>query len=153
MREGPQHIGLFGPPGTDVSMLACQLRKTLAQHPDVEISTPALPEAGLSLVLLLALNTQASPSESRAAQIAADNALRAQLHALALPYRVVHGQGETALNNALLAMGLTAMDVQTQTVREQAQFDLNRGRTPWSCEKCSDPECEHRLFTGLLAGR
>ena len=23
----------------------------------------------------------------------------------------------------------------------------------WSCEKCSDPQCEHRLLTALLAQR
>ena len=23
----------------------------------------------------------------------------------------------------------------------------------WDCEKCSDPECEHRLFTSLVAQR
>ena len=152
MHAGPQRIALFGAPCTDVSALATRLRKALAQ-PHIDISTPAKPEAGPSLALLLALDTAACPHESRAAQIAADNALRAQLQALALPYRVVHGQGEAALSNALLALGLPALDSLAQSTREQAQFDLNRGRTPWSCEKCSDPECEHRLFTGLLAGR
>ena len=153
MHAGPQQIALFGAPGTDVALFALRLREALTQHPEFEISTPARPEPGPSRVLLLALNTLASPPERRAAQIEADNALRAQLQALALPCTVVHGQGEAALSNALLALGLPALDAQTQTGREQAQFDLNRGRTPWSCEKCSDPECEHRLFTGLLAGR
>jgi len=63
---------------------------------------------------------------------------------------VIYGAGPSRLANALLALGLPAPDARAQQTREQAQFDLNRGRTPWSCEKCSDPDCEHKLFTGLL---
>ena len=67
-----------------------------------------------------------------------------------LDFRVVYGQGLARLNNALLALGLAPEDEQAWLRRESAQFDLNQGRTPWQCEKCSDPDCEHRLFTGLL---
>lgn len=149
MRAGPQRIALLGAPGTGTTALAALLREALNPHPQFQLSTSPEPEAGLDLVLLMGLPS-ASPPDQRAAQLAADNALRAQLQALSLPYRVVHGQGAFGLSHALLALGLPAPDTPTQTVREQAQFDLNRGRTPWSCEKCSDPECEHRLFTGLL---
>ncbi|MBS0341845.1 MAG: hypothetical protein JSS56_15085 [Proteobacteria bacterium] len=34
--------------------------------------------------------------------------------------------------------------------------DLRAGSTSrwsWSCDKCSDPACEHRLFQDLLQGR
>jgi hypothetical protein len=125
------------------------LREALSPYPQFLLSTPAEPLADQDVVLLMGLPST-SPPDQGAAQRAADNALRAQLQTLSLPYRVVHGQGAVGLSQALLALGLPAPDVPTQTVREQAQYDLNRGRTPWSCETCSDPECEHRLFTGLL---
>ncbi|MBC5766373.1 AAA family ATPase [Ramlibacter albus] len=62
-------------------------------------------------------------------------------HALAdagLPFRVVYGSGEQRVANALAAIDAS--------LREQ----LPQGNWTWSCEKCGDPECEHRLFTGLL---
>lgn len=54
-------------------------------------------------------------------------------------YRVVYGSGPERLRNALAAID--------STLAPQAAV---RNWT-WSCEKCSDPDCEHRLFTGLVA--
>jgi len=56
-----------------------------------------------------------------------------------IPYRTVYGQGDERLRNALAAISATpAADAQ----------DPARPWV-WHCDKCSDPECEHRLFTGL----
>jgi nicotinamide riboside kinase len=82
-----------------------------------------------------------------------DAMVRQSLMQAGVDFRVVYGQGLARLNNALLAMGLATEDEATWQRRESAQFALNEGRTPWLCEKCSDPDCEHRLFTGLLRGR
>jgi len=79
-----------------------------------------------------------------------DAHVRQALERSGILYRVVYGQGPQRLNNALLALGLAAEDAAAGQTREHAQYALNAGRTPWSCEKCSDPDCEHRLFTGLL---
>lgn len=79
-----------------------------------------------------------------------DALVRHSLVQAGLAFRVVYGQGLTRLNNALLALGLAPEDEHAWQLRESAQFALNQGRTVWSCEKCSDPDCEHRLFTGLL---
>jgi HTH-type transcriptional repressor of NAD biosynthesis genes len=32
----------------------------------------------------------------------------------------------------------------------ESQTNLTQGRVPWNCDACSDPACEHRLFTALL---
>ena len=80
-----------------------------------------------------------------------DTRVRQALEKAGIGYRVVYGQGLARLNNALLALGLAAEDEAVWRQRQSAQFALNEGRTPWNCEKCSDPECEHRLFTGLIA--
>jgi HTH-type transcriptional repressor of NAD biosynthesis genes len=79
-----------------------------------------------------------------------DTMVRQALDRSGLRYRVVYGQGHQRLNNALLALGLPGEDEAAWRTRENAQYALNEGRTPWLCEKCSDADCEHRLFTGLL---
>ena len=79
-----------------------------------------------------------------------DAMVRRALMQAGLDFRVVYGQGLERLNNALLALGLPAEDERTWQRRASVQFALNEGRTPWLCGKCSDPDCEHQLFTGLL---
>ncbi|PUE52718.1 AAA family ATPase [Limnohabitans parvus] len=82
-----------------------------------------------------------------------DTLVRQALERAGIAYRVVYGQGHKRLNNALLAMGLSSEDEAARMTRENAQFAINQGRTVWQCNECSDPDCEHRLFTGLLAKR
>jgi nicotinamide riboside kinase len=83
----------------------------------------------------------------------ADTLLRQALDRAGIAYRVVYGQGHQRLNNALLALGLPGKDAAASLVRERAQFAINQGRTVWQCNECSDPGCEHKLFTGLMAKR
>lgn len=79
-----------------------------------------------------------------------DRLLRAALDAAALPYKVVYGQGERRLANALQAIG---GDIRPpDPAREAAQFAIDGGRRAWRCERCSDADCEHRLFSALLRG-
>jgi len=82
-----------------------------------------------------------------------DGLLRQALARSGIPYRVVYGQGHVRLDNALLALGLPGEDASARALREQSQFAINQGRTAWQCNECSDPECEHKLFTGLLSQR
>ena len=71
-----------------------------------------------------------------------DARLRAALARAGVAYRVIYGTGEQRLKQALAAIdGNAARSHLTGTWR-------------WGCDKCSDPECEHRLFSGLgLTGR
>jgi nicotinamide riboside kinase len=82
-----------------------------------------------------------------------DERLRQALERACIAYRVVYGQGTQRLNNALLALGLPGEDDTARAARENAQFAINNGRTVWQCNDCSDPECEHKLFSRLLAKR
>jgi nicotinamide riboside kinase len=82
-----------------------------------------------------------------------DALVRQALERAGLAYRVVYGQGPRRLNNALLALGLEGEDASAQQVREQGQFAINQGRSVWQCNDCSDPACEHQLFTRLLKQR
>jgi hypothetical protein len=79
--------------------------------------------------------------------------LRQALEHSGIAYRVVYGQGHQRLNNALLALGMAGEDEAARTTRDKAKYAINEGRTAWQCNDCSDPECEHKLFSGLLAKR
>ncbi len=82
-----------------------------------------------------------------------DTLLRQVLEQAGIAYRVVYGHGHQRLNNALMALGLPGEDLEAKLLREQSQFAINEGRTVWQCNECSDPVCEHKLFTGLMAKR
>jgi nicotinamide riboside kinase len=66
-----------------------------------------------------------------------DKLVREALEKAAVPYRVVYGSGPERLKSALAAL----------EVEKQAADEMRAWK--WTCEKCSDPDCEHRLFTGL----
>ncbi|QHE88955.1 ATP-binding protein [Hydrogenophaga sp. BPS33] len=79
---------------------------------------------------------------------ATDALLRDALQGAGIGFQTVYGQGEARAQQALRAVG-------TALGRPLVWQDpaLANGLRPWSCENCSDPECEHRLFTGLLSNR
>lgn len=122
---------------------------------DAQLTDQALAHQRLyhhTLVMGLDLAWQAEwLREGPEGQQPVDRLLRERLQGAGLDFRVVYGQGLARLNHALLALGEAAEDEATGQARLSAQFDLNAGRTPWRCDNCSDPDCEHRLFTGLLA--
>ena len=160
----PSTIVLLGAPGTGVQALADALAAHLASHPSpLPIAHSTLPQAiaasdaaqhaaaldshrAASLTLLMGLDL-ACPPEEQPLQQAADAQLRAALDTAAIGYRVVYGQGPARLASALRALesvvarppGGTAVPHEPGAPRMVA----------WGCEKCSDPVCEHRLFTAL----
>lgn len=74
--------------------------------------------------------------------VAMDQALRACMDLHALAYTLVYGNGTARPDNAVLAIRFHLRNTQ----------GLPQPSSPWrwSCEKCSDPDCEHLLFSGLL---
>ncbi|HEY8048393.1 MAG TPA: ATP-binding protein [Ramlibacter sp.] len=67
-----------------------------------------------------------------------DAQVREMLGKHAIAYRVVYGKGDERLRNALAA-------IDASLAPRAAARDW-----VWQCEKCSDPDCEHRLFARLL---
>lgn len=70
---------------------------------------------------------------------------RAMLLAQGLPFQVIHGIGQELVTQCLLAIlppALQGFARQELPVRWQGV-----------CETCSDPDCEQRLFSGLLQSR
>lgn len=69
-----------------------------------------------------------------------DAMVRAALTRASVSYAVVHGRGGERLASAWNALNLAA----------QSESRTSSGWR-WSCDKCSDPVCEHSMFTDLLA--
>lgn len=104
------------------------------------------------LTLLMGLDLPWVPDglfrDGPALREATDALLRRELQAAGIAFQTLYGPLERRVQQALRAIGpllgrsLTAEDPHWA-----------RGRRPWTCEKCSDPDCEHRLFTQLLQQR
>lgn len=88
-----------------------------------------------------------------------DAMVRRALATAGVAYTVVHGSGSERLAGAWRAIqsvadrgGLARDGGRDAVVPDRGAATAGEGWT-WSCDKCSDPECEHRLFTDLLARR
>jgi nicotinamide riboside kinase len=77
-----------------------------------------------------------------------DARLREVLQAHGLRYSVVYGQGAQRLACALAALDQCAQ----QAANGPALPEPGGARWQWVCDKCSDAQCEHQLFSRLLAG-
>lgn len=93
-----------------------------------------------ALVLLL-------PPKDTAGE-AHDLRYRGELASARLAFSVLHGDAQPRLDGAWRL-------IQPLLGQSPAQTDegASGGRCTWSCEKCSDPACEHRLFQDLVQGR
>ena len=93
-------------------------------------------------------------------QEAADSLLRSVLGRASLDYQVVYGTGAARLENALRALraidAIQSIAAYAYGTRARALFSSQKQENPattaawtWPCDKCSDPDCERRLFTRL----
>jgi HTH-type transcriptional repressor of NAD biosynthesis genes len=102
-----------------------------------------------ALNLLMGLDLPWTPDglfrDSPAVRDATDALLRRELDTARLSYQTIYGRQEARLQQALRAVG-------RWLGRDLLPADraLTEGRTPWRCDNCSDPDCERRLFTGLV---
>lgn len=80
-----------------------------------------------------------------------DTLVRSLLQSAQVPFQVVYGSGAQRLQSALLAMA--AAGVLPADMATRAPDEDTRRAWLWNCEKCSDPACEHRLFTQLREAR
>jgi nicotinamide riboside kinase len=109
-------------------------------------------QKGYHLTLLMGLDLPWVPDrlfrDGPALRQATDALLRRELQAAGIAFQTLYGPLERRVQQALRAIGAALQRPLTtpDTTWEQ-------GRRPWNCEKCSDPDCEHRLFTQLLQQR
>lgn len=124
-------IAILGAPGSGKTWLAQALHH---HRPELQISDnpplATLQPGDVDRILLTGLDLPGiTPSQQET-----DSALRAALQQAGLAYGVVYGQGAQRLAQAL---------------RLITPEDGPAPRWTGLCEKCADPDCEFRLFTGL----
>jgi nicotinamide riboside kinase len=142
---------------SDESPLQHLLQALASAHSAPDLTTPLQPDTaewvlaldeqrGFDHTLLLALDVGpvkvSSNSAETAQRLRMDALLRQTLVQAQIPFQVIYGQGEERLAQALSALK------RSPTVRE-----ARRNPWVWACDKCSDPACEHRLLSDLLASR
>ena len=169
-------IHLVGAPHSGVHELLAALTAELGVHkaqlhplmqalPSADSVLPAHPQASLlqpvPITLLTGLDWPCPPAEQDNRE-QCDAELRRQLQASGTPYRVVYGSTARRLTTSLAAVqALQAPIPSTAVSLTRAPVGSADGRRDedddqgpfkmrsWGCEKCSDPVCEHRLFTSL----
>jgi hypothetical protein len=105
-------------------------------HNDLALSS--LRKADITLVMGLNM-----PFDNEA--MCEDALIRSTLNRCGINYHMVYGAGESRLQNALRCFDPVRFEPETQTsVQQLRKWQIK------TCERCSDPECEHRLFTDLL---
>lgn len=160
------NIALLGACPAQLSELAATLEKAMhVLDPHMMRLTSAdaasLPAslACFDLVLLAGLEAPFSPHFSAPCKTGpdaapdpetADRSIRAALSTVS--YRVLYGTAGERLALALQAVeSLLPLTLRTRPAARPAR--LKSQPWVWMCEKCSDPQCEHRLLTALLAQR
>ena len=148
----------------ELGVHTAQLHPLMQALPSADSALPASPEASLPpltpITLLTGLDWPCPPDEQENREHR-DAELRRQLQASGTPYRVVYGSTARRLTTALAAVqALQAPTQSTAVSLTRAPIGSADGRDEdddqgpfkmrsWGCEKCSDPVCEHRLFTSL----
>lgn len=96
-----------------------------------------------SVTLLMALGPDHTPDRERM-----DALLRSALTRARAPYAVIHGNGPERL-----AAAWNAINSSAEAAGDSASNPRGARTWFWPCDKCSDPACEHRLFSDLVAQR
>jgi nicotinamide riboside kinase len=99
------------------------------------------------LTLVCGLDIPCSKSKQQDAgslsREAVDARLRAVLADGGSAYAVIYGQGPARMDAAIKAISSLQGDRFDSSAKKPKHWQ-------WACEKCSDPECEQRMFTGRL---
>jgi nicotinamide riboside kinase len=141
--SSPLRIAVLGAAASGKTLLTQQLQAALASTA-VLVDAPSTDALShhFDLVLLMGLDLKSHTEASALRQT--DQALRAALTQQAMPFATVYDTGAARCANALQAVRFH--------MRDTAGLPQAPSRWRWPCEKCSDPACEHRLFTALLQG-
>ena len=148
-------IAVLGAGEATALALAQAVEQSLASSPcqlHWQFAPSAQDSSHAQLRWLLAWDEGAFEGQEPAAAIAAlqaHQALRQSLHALGLAYQVLRGPPPAQQMQALQ----TLLPWLPELAGVLPQTGVESRRPGWRCSDCSDPVCEHRSFTELLAQR
>ena len=83
----------------------------------------------------------------------ADQQLRAALASNGTSFQVLYGTSEERLAQAMNLITTRVSQPTKSATLPNSEVSDQRKPWLWSCDKCSDPQCEHKLLTALLAKR
>lgn len=153
----PRHIAVLGAAGTGKTRLTAEViaawgscpnlpRLLVADNPPLHLAPTEGGHGGFDHVLLMGLDLPAR-NASTYDQDLADGILRHTLVRARQPFTVIYGEGPTRLASALDALrALVRCGGASISASSRPQW-------VWVCDTCSDPDCERKLLTGLLAVR
>lgn len=152
----PDTVHVVASTAQEASLLIAILQPLLGANTDFHLKAAShhqfgkLPHTTQQAVLLLAPTLTASNAEASQAQTAMMQ-LRQALVARQQPFQVLYAQGAALVDDAMNALCNWFPDAPSLQARRSALREHgNLARWSWACEKCSDPECELRLFKGLV---
>lgn len=149
---GTLKIWLLGAPGSGRQQLAEALTNSLLSHGwlvSVRVTDDITEAAAQDLMLLMGLDAVTGFAPE------ADRSIRAALSAAAVAYDVLYGSHEELHSQALLLVQKRLTETGMAGLPSSTTDCLTAKAKPWVwlCDNCSDPQCEHRMLSTLLASR
>jgi nicotinamide riboside kinase len=141
-------VAIVGAPFTGKTWLAADLIRHLngwSNPPCVMECNDLSGLASFDLTLLMGLDLPTPPDvpqPQREQRAQSDFQLREALRTAKIPFSTVYGLGELR--------SLAAMQAIEHRFNRQVNAQKS-GTWIWSCDKCSDAQCEHRLFRGFVS--
>jgi hypothetical protein len=141
-------VAIIGAPLTGKTRLALELKQHLngwSNPPAIIECTDLSQLSSVDMTLLMGLDLPTPPSlppgqyEHR---LQSDSRLREMMRIAQTPFSTVYGLGESRSSSAL------------QAIEHRFNRLVNTPETSgwiWNCGKCSDAQCEHQLFRGLVS--
>ncbi len=168
--RAPVRTAVLGAPGTGADVLVAALQAAAAAdparggscvpvhlQPDLSRPTHALLQAlrasGCTQAWLMGLDglpSHGGNGGDAAALERQDAALRDLLHTLGWTYVVFYGPPEARLRQAQALLQPAGAATAAASLPAARPRPANQREPAWGCEKCSDPDCERRLFQRLL---
>lgn len=152
MLAGPLNIRLLGAPGSGRQQLAEALTSSLLSYgwsASVGVNDEAAEATAEEQILLMGLDELTQDGSD------ADQYIRTALTAAGVAYDVLYGSPLERHAQALLLVHKRLTETGMASLPPSATSPLTPKAKPWVwlCDKCSDPQCEHRVLSALLASR
>ncbi|MBC7610935.1 MAG: hypothetical protein H7228_15430 [Polaromonas sp.] len=134
-------IALLGVPDTGTSRLATHLNYTLQASNWSAAVLIVMAPTGQQFDLIFLMGLESATADMQRA----DNAIRAALMHDQTTHEVLYGSASERHAQVIKAIA--------KRLGKNSTSDPKGDSWVWTCDNCSDPHCEHKLFTDLLEKR